>query len=264
MGSKKAPKYPTTKTNTGLWGSSTTGEGGTTYKAPDWMSSAMGTVGNNLNSTVQNMLSNDYSNDANFQAYQNQLYNSMGQQYENMLGNMADRGLMRSSGMQAMNNSYAKALQDNVTSLFDNYYNRQANNLSNLLNTSNNLYNYMTGTTGMSNNQSNAVGQYNLNKWQQEQQNSVFNKLMDAYSNIGSGVAQGAMTAAVASDINVKENIKKIGEKNGYNWYEFNYKNGLGLPGGRQEGVIAQEVEKINPDAVTEINGIKHVLYDRL
>ena len=66
------------------------------------------------------------------------------------------------------------------------------------------------------------------------------------------------------SDINVKENIKKIGKRNGFNWYEFNYKKGLGLPEGRQEGVIAQEVEKVKPEAVVEINGIKHVYYSKI
>lgn len=193
MGKKKAPEYAKTTTDTGLWGSSTTDKKGTTYNPTSWQSSTMATVGNNINPTLQNMISNDYSTDANFQAYQNQLYDTMGQQYDQMLGNLADRGLMRSSGLQALNNSYAKALQDNVTDLYDNYYNRQANNLSNLMNTSNTLYNYMTGTTGASNQQSNAVSQYNLNKWQQEQaaQQAMFNSLMNAGAQIGGAALTG-------------------------------------------------------------------------
>ena len=158
------PEYTSSKADTGLWGSSTTTKKGTTYSPTGWQEDAMQTIGNNINPTIQNMLSNDYSNDANFQTYQNQLYNTMGQQYDQMLGNMADRGLIRSSGMQAMNNAYAKALQDNVANLYDSYYNRQANNLSNLLNTSNALYDYMTGVMGMSRGDSQAINNYNLQK----------------------------------------------------------------------------------------------------
>lgn len=185
-----APEYTKTKADTDIWGSSTTSKKGTTYDSPDWMQNTMGTVSNNINPTLQNMLSNDYSNDVNFQAYQNQLYNTMGQQYDQMLGNMADRGLMRSSGMQALNNSYAKALQDNVTNLYDSYYNRQANNLSNLLNTSNALYDYMTGVMGMSQQDANAINQYYLSKYKLENSGS---------SNIGSiigGVGNIANAAA--------------------------------------------------------------------
>lgn len=193
MGKKSAPEYAKTTTDTGLWGSSTTSKKGTTYTPESWQQNTMQTVGQNLNPTLQNMLSNDYSNDANFQAYQNQFYNTMNQQYDQMLGNLADRGLMRSSGLDALNNSYAKALQDNVTSLYDNYYNRQANNLSNLMNTSNTLYNYMTGTTGASNNQSNAVSQYNMDNYKTQEQlkAAIFASLMGAGSEVAGAYVGG-------------------------------------------------------------------------
>lgn len=192
MGKKKStPEYTSTKADTGLWGSSKTTSKGTTYTSPDWMSSTMGTVTNNISPTLNNMLSNDYSNDANFQAYQNQLYNTMNNQYENMLGNMADRGLMRSSGMQAMNNSYAKALQDNVTALYDNYYNRQANNLSNLLNTSNALYDYMTGVMGLSKSDAQAINEYNLAKYKLENGGSSnIGSIIGGLGNIAGAAAQ--------------------------------------------------------------------------
>ena len=193
MGGKKekAPEYTSAKADTGLWGTSTNTSKGTTYTAPSWMQNTMGTVTSGINPTLNNMLSNDYSNDANFQAYQNQLYNTMNNQYENMSGNMADRGLMRSSGMQAMNNSYAKALQDNVTSLYDNYYNRQSNNLANLLNTSNTLFDYMMGVNGLSQADANAINNYNLAKYKLENGGS---------SNIGSIIGGlGNIAGAAAS-----------------------------------------------------------------
>ena len=73
MGKSKAPNYAKTTYDTGnLFGSSTTDKKGTTFNPAGWMSDTMDTVGGNVNSTLYNMLSNDYSNDANFQAYQNQ------------------------------------------------------------------------------------------------------------------------------------------------------------------------------------------------
>jgi len=59
------------------------------------------------------------------------------------------------------------------------------------------------------------------------------------------------------SDIRIKENIVQIGEQNGYPLYEFNY---IG-DDVRYSGVMAQDVEKITPEAVVEINGIKAVNY---
>ena len=259
---KKTPGYATASYNTdGLFGDSTTNGKSTTYNAPNWISNTMGTVGNNVNTTLQNMISGDFANDPNYQAYQNNLNRQMQQSYDaNVLGQLANRGLMRSSGLQAATNAFADTLANNQMNLYDNYYNRQANNLSNLLNTSNTLYNYITGVNTGSQNLANNVSNYNLQKAQLDNNNSLWNSI----ANTAGTVAGTAAGAAIASDKRVKKNIKKIGEKNGYNWYEFEYKDGYGLPKGKQEGVIAQEVEKIKPEAVTEINGIKHVNYGML
>lgn len=258
MGKKKTPSYATASYNTGgLFGDSTTNGKSTTYNAPNWISNTMGTVGNNVNTTLQNMISGDFANDPNYQAYQNNLNRQMQQSYDaNVLGQLANRGLMRSSGLQAATNAFADTLANNQMNLYDNYYNRQANNLSNLLNTSNTLYNYITGVNTGSQNLANNVSNYNLQKAQLDNNNSLWNSIANT-----AGTVAGA---AIASDERVKKNIKKIGEKNGFNWYEFEYKDGYGLPKGKQEGVIAQEVEKIKPEAVTEINGIKHVNYGML
>jgi len=169
MGKKKsvkynAPEYASTSYDTGgLFGSSTTDKSGTTYNPSSWMTNTMNTTGNSINTTLQNMLSNDYSNDANFQAYQNQLNKTAKQNYDtSVLSSLADRGLMRSSGLQAATNSFADTLADNTTDLYDSYYNRQANNLSSLLNTSNALYNYITGVNSGSQTNTNNLNNFNL------------------------------------------------------------------------------------------------------
>lgn len=162
-GSSSKPKFATTTFDSGLWGSSTTGEGGTTYKPAEFMNTTMNTVQSNLNPTLNSMLSNDYTKDPNFQAYQNNFNRQMNQAYDaNVLSQLANRGLMRSSGLQSATNSFADTLANNEMNLYDNYYNRQANNLSSLLNTSNALYNYMAGITGKSQADTSNVNNFNL------------------------------------------------------------------------------------------------------
>lgn len=76
----------------------------------------------------------------------------------------------------------------------------------------------------------------------------------------GSQEAGGELIGYAASDINVKENISQVGMlDNGLPVYLFNYK-GDNTP---QIGLMAQDVEKVNKDAVKEIDGIKHVYYTK-
>lgn len=62
------------------------------------------------------------------------------------------------------------------------------------------------------------------------------------------------------SDVRIKEDIQPVGQLNGFNLYTFKYK---GFPT-KFLGVIAQEIEKILPAAVSEIDGIKRVDYSKL
>lgn len=163
MGKKKKAAYATTKFDSGAWGTSTNGAFGTTYSPDDWMNQTMGTVQTNLNPTLQSLLNNDYTQDKNFQAYQNNFNRQAQQAYDtNVLGQLANRGLMRSSGLQAATNAFNDTLTNNEMNLYDQYYNRQLNNLSQLLNTSNTLYNYMAGITGKNQVDTNNVNNFNL------------------------------------------------------------------------------------------------------
>lgn len=76
----------------------------------------------------------------------------------------------------------------------------------------------------------------------------------------GSAGGFAPLFAGLFSDELVKENIIYIGEENGHRIYEFDYVWG----GPRQIGVIAQEIEETNPDAVIEIDGMKFVDYAAL
>jgi hypothetical protein len=63
------------------------------------------------------------------------------------------------------------------------------------------------------------------------------------------------------SDVRAKENVEKVGEMNdGQNVYAYNYKGDH--PQNRELGLLAQEVEKVRPEAVaTGPDGLKRVDY---
>ena len=70
------------------------------------------------------------------------------------------------------------------------------------------------------------------------------------------GSVLGGLGGLMKCDARVKENIKRIGTfDNGLALYSFNY---VGNPQ-IHIGPMAQEVEAIKPEAVIEINGIKHI-----
>lgn len=102
-------------------------------------------------------------------------------------------------------------------------------------------------------------------------QNAQAGGLMSGLMGVGLGIAGlpvagggslfGNYLNTKLSDRRLKKNIKQVGKMdNGLNIYSYEYVWG----GPTELGVMAQEVEKVNPDAVFEVNGYKAVKYDRL
>lgn len=89
-------------------------------------------------------------------------------------------------------------------------------------------------------------------------QNAASGNFMGGLMNLGG--------AYLMSDENLKTDIKRIGTHDlGIGIYSYNYKDGYDLPKGIQVGVMAQEVEKVMPDAVIVTdNGFKAVNYEML
>jgi hypothetical protein len=87
-----------------------------------------------------------------------------------------------------------------------------------------------------------------------------------ASGNFMNGLMSLGGAAIMASDINLKENIKRIGTHDlGIGIYSYNYKDGYDLPETMQIGVMAQEVETVMPEAVVIMpNGFKAVNYSML
>ena len=120
--------------------------------------------------TISGLLTNDYLNDPNFQVYQDNFNRGMQQAYDtNVLGNLTDRGLMRSSGLQAATNSFNNTMQQGLADLYDSYYNRQQNNLNSALNAQNNLYSWITGLNQDASKNSQAVSNHYMEAYKADQ-----------------------------------------------------------------------------------------------
>lgn len=189
MGKSKAPEYAKTTTNTGgLFGSSTSDKSGTSFNGENWQTN-MGGLGSNLiNQSLQGMATNDYSNDPNFQVYQDNFNRQAQQAYDaNVLSPLANRGLMRSSGLQAATNSFNNTMADNLADLQDSYYNRQVNNLSNALNSQNNLFSWITGLNNTATQNSKNISDFNMQKYQADQalKGAMYQALGQAVSGLG-------------------------------------------------------------------------------
>jgi len=89
-------------------------------------------------------------------------------------------------------------------------------------------------------------------------QNQQRNATMGGLFGLGASAASTLPFFMMGSDRRIKDNIRKVGTlDNGLPVYAFRYKSG----GPEQIGLMAQDVEKVNPAAVAEIDGVKHVNY---
>lgn len=130
------------------------------------------------------------------------------------------------------------------------FYSQMPINLLNAVRTGSQVSNPQFGAAAQGANYSQALGQtnaadmakYNAGVGQQ-------NSLMNGLFSLGG--------AALMSDIRLKSNIVKVGDHpRGFGIYEYN------IADRRERGVIAQEVEKIMPYAVTTgADGFKRVHY---
>src|SRR5574344_282350 len=183
--------------------------------------------------------------------------------YMQQQANINAQAPLQAQQMQSNQQTYDTANLANLMNILNQYYNTGNTFMGTAANASNNansFYNQQFSTN---------ASMYNAEQASKAAMYSAFgNAASGAFSGLGAfaGAAKGAGAAAssgsaLASDKKVKKNIVKIGEKNGINIYEFEYKTDKypELPEGRQIGVIAQEVEHI-PNAV--VQGDKYKLVD--
>lgn len=103
------------------------------------------------------------------------------------------------------------------------------------------------------------MGQYNA---QQAGQNNMMNGLFSLGSAYAGSPTGAAQIAGLFSDRRLKADIKLVGKlDNGLNVYQYRYKAG----GPTQLGLMADEVEKVSPNAVaTHESGYKMVDYSKV
>ena len=174
-----------------------------------------------------------------------------------------ERALASQGKFTSMNPEAAQELMENASNLASNEYQQAYNNYNT---DQSNLYNRIANLAGLGPSTAQSINAASTD---------YADTLSDLYADIGNlSVAQNEAEAdwnrsmwtdigtglAMFSDSRLKENIKKVGERNGFNLYEFNYK----WSPKRWIGVIAQEVAKKRPDAVTTKNGYLAVYYDKL
>lgn len=194
--SSKTPDYASATYNTGgLFGSSTASKSGVDYKPTDQMSSIGNSAWQGLANSLNSLNSGDYSKDANYNVYADRLKNQMTQNYDtSVLSNLANKGLMRSSGLQGATNSFNNTLADQTANLYTNYTNYLANNLTNNQNVLSQLYNYITGVNTGAQNQANNVSNYQMQQAQlQAQQQMANNALYGQLAQSGAGIAASAL-----------------------------------------------------------------------
>lgn len=163
---KKVGGYKEASYDTGgLFGSSTTSENGTSYTPNSYMPSIANSSWRGWQNTLNSLKNGDFSKDKNYQVYSKNLQKQMTNDYNNnVLSNLANNGLMRSSGLQAATNAFNDTMANQRANLYDSYYNRLNNNLANYENSISNLYNYLTGVNTGSQNQANNLNNYRLSK----------------------------------------------------------------------------------------------------
>lgn len=169
------------------------------------------------------------------------------------------------SGVQALQD-YGQGM---ASQEYQNAYNRFNND-------QNSIYSRLAGLSGIGQDASQFSGQLGANYGQQAgdtyigmgnaitaanlanstRRSSMFNTLLGA----GRAIGQGAMMAP--SDPRLKKNIKLEGIENGHNVYSFEYITDT--DSNRFIGVMADEVQKTNPDAVVDIDGYLAVNYDKI
>lgn len=106
--------------------------------------------------------------------------------------------------------------------------------------------------------------QYSNQQAAANNRNSSMSSLFGLGGSMIGGPVGGFLGSAVGglfSDRRLKENIIPVGEENGFPIYKFNYIN---IPDKTYIGVMAQDVESIMPEAVTESEGYKKVDYDMI
>ena len=147
MGKKKAPKQPTTKSDMGLFGSTTTGSFGSTFNPTDFQTQFV----NNAENAMLNA-QNAYNN----REVAQEAVDNMNRQYQldfqnNLLAPALSKGLARGSTMQDVLSIGNQDYQNRRYQLVNDELSRQNEQLANALAGYTTMYDIAKGNTNLSN-----------------------------------------------------------------------------------------------------------------
>lgn len=168
--SNKAPEYANSTIDTGLYGTVTTNQNGTTYNPTDFQTSLINSVESTVPNNFNNYFNGGYDNQ-NFQNFLNTQQNAQANAYNNSVYNqLADRGLMRNAGLAKTQNSFANVLSNQNADTFSNWRSNQLNQMSNLMNVYGVPYSMIGDQIGSSQKMSQALTNYNTKQYNSQKQ----------------------------------------------------------------------------------------------
>lgn len=198
------------------------------------------------------------------QAYYDRATRLLKDQYDRQLANTDEALINR--GIQTGTKQYNQVMGD--------VQNNQLGALSDLANAA--IFAGQDYTSGQINNVNALTGARDINYLPQmggsnnaydnayEAKQYAYNNRANAMNNLMGTGATLAAAALMASDKRLKENLKPVGKlDNGLKVYVGNYKEETGLDTTPQLFLLAQEVEKKNPEAVGEKGGYLAVNYKK-
>lgn len=199
MSSSKQKAKTQTYNTGGLYGTASTGSGGTTYNPSSFETNLVNQTTSAIPEYLQ-QLTNPTYNSAVFQAQTAQRNRLANQSFENNLINpLSSRGLTRGSSVNQLSGQFANKLADLETDAMANEDTRVANILNNLFQYYQVPYNTMTGLTNQTNQMyANAVQQANQAN---ANSSSMWGNLANAAGTVAGAYLGGPVGGAAGSQL---------------------------------------------------------------
>lgn len=197
----KAPEYPTTVVNTGLFGKSKTTQYGSSFKPTNFQKELVNIAENNAGNALNEYLNPNYDS-AGFRQGDEYYTNKMNNQLQNTYLNPAlANNLLRGSTASDVMRGFANDLANTEYERQQDYKNQQLQKYQTAMLPYTTIYDMMTGTQGLSNSLANSIAQYNLGKYQADQANSTsgLGSLLGAVGAIGGAALGGPVGSTIGS-----------------------------------------------------------------
>lgn len=197
---KKAPGYATTTTDTGLFGTATTGKSGSTFSPTDFQKNLVGVTEQYAIPSLQEYLNPNYDSEGFHQSdsyYTNKMNNLLQNSY---LNPALSRNLLRGSTASDIMRGFGSDLANTEYQRQQDYKNQQLQNYQAAMLPYATIYDMSKGTQGLSNSLSNAVSQYNLAQFQANQAGgSGLGSALGGLGSLANGVGNAAAGVGMAA-----------------------------------------------------------------